>query len=557
MRNVLKIWIEYQTIKRSGLFDPGYYLFHNPDIRDMDPLSHFIGHGWKEGRNPSQDFDTGYYLETNPDVKAAGTNPLVHYVRYGQKEGRARNPRESPSNGGVPVGGNPDFSRSEARLDISLVLDLLEMEPRVPLLALEEPVDLLIPVYNGRELLDGLLTSIVKNTSIPYRLLIANDKSPDPLMSEYLTDFKLGNPNLDITILENKANAGFVKTVNQLAGLTRNHFVILNTDTEVPPHWLERLMQPILTNEQIASTTPFSNAGVICSFPDFLEDNPLFENLDVATLDSFFQYVNVEKNDVEVPTGVGFCMGINKNVWNTVGRFDERFGRGYGEENDWCTRAIKAGYKNLIVPNLFVYHKHGCSFPGEEKKELGEKNSELLRKRHPDYFARVADFIQRDPLKDLRTVLKIKILSQAEKPRLILDHALGGGANAYSNLLISQENLSVVIMPDGEVARNYVVRFGGQKMEEACFPMENIRDAARILIHFNVREILLNELIGYPKPKILELADVLINLKQENPQIELSFMAHDFFSVCPIYNLLDYKIRYCGVPPTCAIVINA
>lgn len=77
-------------IKKSGLFDPVYYLLNYPDVRiaDMDPLTHFIKVGWKEGRNPSEKFNTKFYLDSNPDVKQTEKNPLVHYIRYGKKEGR-------------------------------------------------------------------------------------------------------------------------------------------------------------------------------------------------------------------------------------------------------------------------------------------------------------------------------------------------------------------------------------------------------------------------------------------------------------------------------------
>ena len=544
MKNVLKKWIEYQTIKRSGLFDPTYYLLHNPDVKDANPLSHFIEYGWKEGRNPSQAFDTRFYLATNPDVQKAGGNPLLHYLRFGQTEGRAKNPIEHESKIVMGMEVHPDLSKR----DLAEILDLLDPEPHIPFVSPEAPIDILIPVYNTADFLEALLASILRNTSIPYRLLIASDKSPDLRMSEYLAEVKNKNPDVDILLVENEDNPGFARMVNKLAALSQNHFVILNTYVEVPPYWLERLMHPILTNDQIASTTPFSNAGVINSFPNFLEDNPLFEGMDVATLDSFFHYVNIEKNYLEIPTGVQFCMGINKNVWNTVGKFDERLGKDYGEENHWCMRAVKAGYKNIIVPNLFIYHKRSESFSSEDKKKLEVMNSRLLRERDPEYVARVADFIQRDPLKDLRTLLKIKILSYAKSPKIILDHALGGGANAYSNLLAAKENLSIVIMPDGEIPRNYIVQFHGQNIEETSLPMGNIRDIGRIRKHFNVHEIIFNELIGYPKPKILELVDYLIDLKKEHPHTDFSFMTHDFFSVCPIYNLLDYDIKYCGVP---------
>ncbi len=72
-------------------FDANYYLASNEDVRDagIDPLTHFIVWGWREGRNPSYSFDTNHYLKNNPDVAAADVNPLVHYVQFGAKEGRA------------------------------------------------------------------------------------------------------------------------------------------------------------------------------------------------------------------------------------------------------------------------------------------------------------------------------------------------------------------------------------------------------------------------------------------------------------------------------------
>ncbi len=71
-------------------FDCDYYLASNNDVRDagIDPLTHFLESGWREGRNPSRFFDTGYYLAKNPDVAAAGINPLLHFIWAGAQEGR-------------------------------------------------------------------------------------------------------------------------------------------------------------------------------------------------------------------------------------------------------------------------------------------------------------------------------------------------------------------------------------------------------------------------------------------------------------------------------------
>lgn len=79
-----------QTIRDSVFFDPEYYLQQYPDVREsgMDPLRHYMNHGWKEGRNPSPKFNTNKYLQQNPDVALEHINPLEHYVLHGQHENR-------------------------------------------------------------------------------------------------------------------------------------------------------------------------------------------------------------------------------------------------------------------------------------------------------------------------------------------------------------------------------------------------------------------------------------------------------------------------------------
>lgn len=77
-------------LRRSAFFDPAYYLARNPDVAAgaIDPISHYLGCGAQEGRDPSPDFSTTGYLELYPDVAAQGLNPLVHFLRCGLAEGR-------------------------------------------------------------------------------------------------------------------------------------------------------------------------------------------------------------------------------------------------------------------------------------------------------------------------------------------------------------------------------------------------------------------------------------------------------------------------------------
>ena len=89
-KNIYMIYKAMELIKSLNLFDEGYYLTENPHIRKsyMDPLVHYIYHGWNENRIPSVNFDGNYYLNRYLDVKKSSVSPLVHYVLHGKNEGR-------------------------------------------------------------------------------------------------------------------------------------------------------------------------------------------------------------------------------------------------------------------------------------------------------------------------------------------------------------------------------------------------------------------------------------------------------------------------------------
>ncbi len=303
---------------------------------------------------------------------------------------------------------------------------------------IEMAIDILIPVYNGKEFLQPLFKSIIDNTSLPYRLLIADDKSPDKEIITILKKFKKDNLSINIQIVENEENLGFVKTINKLSKLTKNHFVLLNTDTEVPPYWLERLMYPIFKMKNIASTTPFTNAGMVCSFPKYLEDNEIFENIPLEQLDNYFQYVNFDKTYIELISGVGFCMGMNKNLVDKIGMFDTIYGKGYAEESDWCQRARKNGFRNIHVTNLFVYHKHGGSFKNSEKQRLTNRNLAILGSRYLNYHQDLRKLVQKNSLKFLRETIKIIIKSNNFYSTLIIDYNLNSEVY-YKNKLINRK----------------------------------------------------------------------------------------------------------------------
>jgi hypothetical protein len=87
------------TLGGSGLFDAAWYRHSYPDVAQagLDPLVHFVRHGWQEGRRPNPWFDPAWYRRNNPDLAAAAINPLLHYLHQGDAEGRRPRPHFDPA----------------------------------------------------------------------------------------------------------------------------------------------------------------------------------------------------------------------------------------------------------------------------------------------------------------------------------------------------------------------------------------------------------------------------------------------------------------------------
>jgi glycosyltransferase involved in cell wall biosynthesis len=303
----------------------------------------------------------------------------------------------------------------------------------------------------------------------------------------------------------------------------------------------------LVFRDSIASSTPFTNSGTLCSFPITGKDNSLFLNLTYDEIDQVF--CKVKPSYTELPTGVGFCMGININALETVGFFDAHtFTRGYGEENDWCQRAILKGYKNVLVENLFIFHKHGGSFENQEKKQLIEKNMCHLNAKYPNYTIDVARFFERDPLFALRNVVALILCeSQSKGTILIFDHNIGGGAAAYLDKVkasLLQEDRNVAIIRYDAKTQRYLFIYNYNSLEFK-FDISPVRDIKNIIFLFSIKDIYINNLVTYPN--IYQLLELILETKIISGA-RLTYLLHDYFCLCPTINLLNNSNIFCNLP---------
>lgn len=309
--------------------------------------------------------------------------------------------------------------------------------PRNPV-APTHPVAVIVPVYRGvdmtRRCIESAMPGVLADANA--RLLAINDGSPDSGMSGMLELLAVQWPGR-FEVLHNERNLGFVQTVNRgIEALAGHDVVLLNSDVVVPGDWLERLRSEAYSRPDAGTVTPFSNNATICSFPFFLQENAAPYGLAVEQVDGVFR--NGLLPCVEAPTGVGFCMYVRRACLDEVGGLDaERFGRGYGEENDFCQRALKAGWVNLITPNLYAFHEGGVSF-STEKQALVERALRVLGELHPNYHADVAAFCRADPVRRLRITRHLQLLSTLSQPKVLyVSHHLGGGVRQHLDELIA------------------------------------------------------------------------------------------------------------------------
>ena len=405
--------------------------------------------------------------------------------------------------------------------------------------------EVVLPVYDGIEFLKKLLPALLDDPDVT-RLIIVDDCSQDPTVGKLLDEAAAANSK--VHLLRSRENLGFVRSANLGMKEARRNFVLLNSDVELPPNWISRLLEPIRRDRRIASTTPFSNAATILSFPLCGMDNACFDKLDAADLDAQFQRLRPTWPLPELPTGVGFCMGMAKEAFDQIGDFDEVFGRGYGEENDWCQRAVRAGFRNVAVPNLYVDHSHAGSFQSEEKARLLERNLQIIRERYPDYDREVNEFLKEDPLSRYRKIATLDVLCNLccdEGGIVIFDHSEGGGANAFRNhrveTIVENRGTAIVITPNGS---SFTME-ASHSLFSFAIEIKEFEELLAFLSGFSIASVEINSLMFYQDP-VSVFAQIKRLVDRRGVAVEL--FLHDYHSLCPSHNLISHEGQFCDLP---------
>ena len=409
-------------------------------------------------------------------------------------------------------------------------------------------VTVIMPIYNALDLLAESLDRVIAHTDLPFRLILIEDCSSDARVRPWLRDWVQVQDSQHpgrISLLENESNLGFIQSVNRGFELARSEddaaVVLLNSDAMVPAGWAGRLTAP-LSDPQVATVTPMSNDAEIFTAPVICTRTALEDGQGDAIDARLQAQISARPPEVAAPTGVGFCMALHRDWLERVGGFDTSFGRGYGEEVDWCRRAAAQGGRHVAVPGLFVEHRGGASF-GDEKLALVQKNNAIIAARHPGYDQMVQDFIRDDPLVTPRLVAALAwadSLPGLDALPVYIAHSLGGGAENYLQDRVASTAASVVLRLGG--AWRCRIEFnapGGRLIANT----DDLDLVVRLLTGAAKRRIVYSCAVG--DPDLSALPDFLLRLAGDAP---IDVLFHDYLPISPSYTLLDHDGTYRGVP---------
>jgi GT2 family glycosyltransferase len=275
----------------------------------------------------------------------------------------------------------------------------------------------IVPVFNALEAVDACLASLDRTLPVGARVLVADDASTDPRIAPLLEHWRRKSP-CEARVQLRESNLGFVANANAaFVDAADDDVVLLNSDTVTTGGWLQHIATCAASDPRIATITPWSNNAEICSFPELCEDNPAPDNAHLVALAAASAGDPIYP---DLPTGIGFCLYIRRAALRAIGDFDAAtFGRGYGEENDFCLRAAGLGWRNVLCDDAYVVHAGNASF-GPSGERAGGENMRRLLVRWPHYQQQIAEYIMADPLRPLRERIK-KRLEQLQHPRPQLD----------------------------------------------------------------------------------------------------------------------------------------
>lgn len=232
--------------------------------------------------------------------------------------------------------------------------------------------------WNGVDFLKKYLGTVVE-CSGDAQIIVADNASTDSSLDYVRENFP------QIRIIQNEENGGFAKGYNDaLKHVDSKFYLLLNSDIEVTPGWLESLLK-CMEDESVSGCQPkirayndrdkFEHAGASGGFLDRNYFPFCRGRIFHVTEEDHGQY----DDPMEVFWATGAALMIRSEVYHAHRGFDESF-FAHMEEIDLCWREKKRGGRFMVVPSSVVYHVGGGALPytSPRKTYLNFRNNLIM-----------------------------------------------------------------------------------------------------------------------------------------------------------------------------------
>ncbi len=335
-------------------------------------------------------------------------------------------------------------------------------------------VDVVVCVHNALSDVKRCLQSVMERTHRPFRLIVVDDGS-GPSCRAYLSEF--ARQHRDVVLLRNLHPRGFSRAANRgLRYSEADYVTLLNSDTIVPQDWLGRLLACVQSAPQLGMVGPLSNAASWQSVPERFDErgdwmvNSLPAGWRVDDMAEVVQQVSGHGYP-RVQLLNGFCLLIKRAVIETIGVLDERrFAEGYGSENDYCLRAVQAGFELAVCDDAYVFHAKSRSYSHDIRRRLSAAaHRALLEKHGAPRVQQATDELRAQPV---LTALREQLADHLSVPPpanrapklsapgiLFLLPVSGGGGGAHSVVLEAAELRRLGVRATIAVPRKHRARY--------------------------------------------------------------------------------------------------
>ena len=250
-------------------------------------------------------------------------------------------------------------------------------------------LSIIIVNWNTGDLLRRCIQSIIASgPKVSYEIVVVDNASQD----ESLPLLRVNQPELvlheRLKVVTNSENRGFGPANNQAFTLTTAPFVLLlNPDTEVFPATIDTLIAIMRSDNRIGACAPKivnpDGSVQISVFPNpprvwqtVLSNLKLYLLLPRRLRGELLLADHWDHNRRRlVPMVSGAAILARREMIEAVGAFDERF-QMYAEDNEWCLRITRAGWRLMFEPAAMVMH-HGSQSASKRWPELQKQRVQL------------------------------------------------------------------------------------------------------------------------------------------------------------------------------------